>query len=65
MPENSKSTEPKRNKGAQNAKYWPDTANTRTWEQSKVTLSILYLEENRSLSDVVDFMRRNYGFYAR
>jgi Clr5 domain len=66
--ENPKPTEVKRNKGSQDAEYWSDSANTRSsienWEQMKGILSRLYLDENRSLGEVMDLMRSIYGFSA-
>jgi hypothetical protein len=66
--ENPKPTEVERNKGSQDAKYGSDSANTRTsienWEQMKGILSKLYLDQNRTLHDVMDIMRSIYGFNA-
>ena len=34
------------------------------WEVLKPVIRQLYVDENQKLSDLIDFMRREYGFVA-
>ncbi len=66
--ESPKSTEVKRSKGSQDAKSWSDSANTRIsteqWEQMRGICSKLYLDDNKSVGEVMDLMSSIYSFRA-
>jgi hypothetical protein len=66
--ESPKLTEVERNTGSQNTKYWSDSDYARSsseyWDQMKGLLSRFYLDENKSLGEVMDLMRSIYGFNA-